>query len=148
MYSTPLQKVLFVLTIMAVTQSCSSKKMRIIPLYPYQQVHTNANKGAGKGKEKSLFKYFFVENWTPHDSGKVRELKNFAVAQLDSNYSRYYQYEIHFYKRTEVLNEKFDSTSKDEIAWHQKDVCALAQWYRGKLFFTTYENGKFLDCGR
>lgn len=136
------------LTVIWMATSCTSKKLTIKSLFPHTQVFNNLDRQGRERNEQSVFKHFFVENWNPRDNSKARQLRNFALKQRDTDYSKYYQYEMYFYNKTNVLNENFDSTVNDDIAWHQKDLAATARWYQGgRMFFKMYENGNCVNCG-
>src|SRR5687768_5710061 len=118
--------------------SCASKELVIKPLYPFERRDTISLNSDSGLKEIAVFKYFFVENWNVKDSSKIEDLSEFARKQLEKEYAHYRQYHVSFFKRTNVLNEKYDSTSTSDIAWHAEDLCAELRSSAGQISFNIY----------
>lgn len=127
--------------------SCQKDTLKILPLSPYV-TEINDTIIDGSETKKVKFKYYFVENYDYGDSSNNKEILDFVAKHLDKNYKEYGQYEIHFFKKTQILNEKFVDNESEELAWHYyQDVLYVFLWFSGKLIFShKYHDGKCLNC--
>lgn len=105
------------LMILTVVYGCDLNRpdqgLLVKPLHPYYSY-------IPEGTTKIKIVYFWVDEFK-YDSAQVNTLVDFAKNKfLDSSVSQ--EYAIHFYKKSNEINDNFESKEGDLIDWHKKDL--------------------------
>jgi hypothetical protein len=100
-------KVLFLIILILYSFSIGrKKKIQILPLYPYEF------RSARNPHDSILEKFYFIDGFTSYDQDSV-ELDNFIKEHIDTNYTKYFDYSINFYKKSNLINENYRNPSSD-----------------------------------
>lgn len=131
-------KVLFLIILILYSFSIGcKKKMKILPLYPYE-FRSDRNP-----HDSILEKFYFIDGFTSYDKDSI-DLDNFIKKYIDTNYTKYFDYSISFYKKSNLINEDYRSPSSDDNIHVQSPVIVYF-WMNGEFHHCTdysYRIGK------
>ena len=92
------------------------------------------------------YKYYLVENFNYNCQDQYKQIKKYAIDQLDSNFSNYDGYQIVFYTETAKTNKSFKENETDLIEWHGDDIIYTFTWSKGMFVGEfEYNNGKIIN---
>ena len=120
-------KFYFVLGLIISLVSCKKHQLEIKPLHPYRY------KGGWENTDSVSGKYYFMKEFSSYEKDSIL-LDDFVRKNIDSNYAKYYQYDMMFYKGDHRANETFRATPNEGVG-----ACRLLVMY-------TWRRGKFLQC--
>ena len=118
-------KFYFVLGLIILLVSCKKHKLEIRPLHPYIQ------KGRWEQTDSVSSKFYFMKEFSNYDKDSIL-LDDFVRKNIDSNYAKYYQYEVMFFKGDDRANETFRATPNEGVGACRLLVMYI--WQRGKFF--------------
>ncbi|HRN56502.1 MAG TPA: hypothetical protein PLL71_08620 [Agriterribacter sp.] len=120
-----------------------NRPIKIKPLHPYEYKQ-NDTTIEGQFMGRVLFKYYYVENYSDHDS---IEIKRFVFDRLPADYKTYSQFQVLLFRKTNILNDKYVDRDEDELAWHSKDQLFRFEWNNGEfLGYFEYKDGGCINC--
>jgi hypothetical protein len=115
----------------------TNDSLKVKPLHPYFLYRP-------EGTNELKLMYYFVEGFN-YRSSQIDSLIQFSqVNFIDS--SRYQMYQVVFYKKSNEINEKFQSQEGDYIDWHHDDLILEVRVNYGEMgTVNRYYKGRLLN---